>query len=298
MDKTIRRWKGVQSVAIYTVLFIVSFFMIFPIYWTFTTAFKAPKDVLTSPPKFIPFVDFQPSLFALQELGLVSGADRGTRTTPHSPDEIIRVIRNSIVIAVGSTLLSLLIGCLAAYGLVRFNYRRWNNQSISFFILSQRMMPPIVLVIPYFILFRHLNLLDTLLGVAIAHSIGSIPFVVWIMRGFFISIPRELEDSARIDGCSYLGAFLRVIIPLSIPGLVAASVFVFVFSWNELLFALTLSFRNARTIPVLLTGLTHGGAPLWWSLSAMLLISMLPVIVMTIFIQRYIVSGLTLGAIK
>ena len=296
MSKVMR--QRLSTILLYIVLVIISLVMLFPIYWTFITAFKEPKDVITNPPKYIPFVDYQPSFYAWEELGFLPGSGMEYRTTPHSAAEILRVAKNSAVAAGGSTLLSLIIGCPAAYSLARFRFQRWKNRDIAFFILSQRMLPPIVLVIPFFILFKTFGLLDKLPTVILAHSVGSIPFVVWIMREFFLDIPRELEDSARIDGCSYLGAFLRVVLPLSTPGMVAASVFTFIFSWNEFLFALTLTFNKARTIPVLLAGLTHGGAPLWWDLSAMLLIAIVPVIVFTLFIQRYIISGLTLGALK
>lgn len=300
MSRAMKQRLG--TILLYVVLVGISLIMLFPIYWTFITAFKEPKDVITNPPKYIPFVDYQPSLYAWRELGFLPGAGTEYRTTPHSAEEILGVTKNSVIAAVGSTLLSLIIGCPAAYSLARFRFRGWKNRDIAFFILSQRMLPPIVLVIPYFILFRKflgfIRLLDTPQGLILAHSVGSIPFVVWIMREFFLEIPQEMEDSARIDGCSYLGAFLRVVLPLSTPGMVAASVFTFIFSWNEFIFALTLTFNKARTIPVLLAGLTHGGAPLWWDLSAMLLIAIVPVIVFTLFIQKYIISGLTLGALK
>lgn len=296
MSKATKR--RLNSILFYVVLVILAAIMIFPLYWTFITAFKEPRDVITRPPKYIPFVDYQPSLYAWRELGLVPGSGEEYRTTPHSAEEILKVTRNSALIAVGSTLLALVVGLPAAYSLARFRFRRWRNSDIGFFILSQRMLPPIVLVIPYFILFKNLRLLDTLPAVILAHSVAAVPFVVWIMREFFLEIPVELEESARIDGCSYFGAFWRVALPLSTPGMVAASVFIFIFSWNEFLLALTLTFNKARTIPVLLAGLTHGGAPLWWDLSAMLLIAIVPVIVFTILIQRYIISGLSLGALK
>ncbi len=296
MSRAIKQRLG--TILLYGVLVGISLIMLFPIYWTFITAFKEPKDVITYPPKYIPFVDYQPSVYAWEELGFLAGSGMEYRTTPHSAEEILGVMKNSTIAAVGSTLLSLIIGCPAAYSLARFRFRRWKNRDIAFFILSQRMLPPIVLVIPFFILFKTFALLDKMPAVILAHSVGSIPFVVWIMREFFLEIPQELEDSARIDGCSYLGAFLRVVLPLSTPGMVAASVFTFIFSWNEFLFALTLTFNKVRTIPVLLAGLTHGGAPLWWDLSAMLLIAIVPVIIFTLFIQKYIISGLTLGALK
>jgi len=122
--------------------------------------------------------------------------------------------------------------------------------------------------------------------------------VVWIMRGFFRGIPRELEDSALIDGCSHFQAFWRIILPISLPGLAATAAFTMIFSWNELLFAITLTFNQAKTFPTLVAGLTHGSAALWWDISAMLLLAIVPVFLFTVLFQRYIVSGLSLGAIK
>jgi multiple sugar transport system permease protein len=287
--------KRLETDLIYLILIVVTAVMIFPLYWTFVTAFKEPRDAFTFPPKYIPYLQFKPTMYAWRDVGLLpSTGERGT----HSPTEILGTLWNSVLIAGGSTVVSVILGSLAAYALVQFRFRRWKNKDIAFFILSQRMLPPIVLVIPYFILYNRLGLLDTVPGMIIAHTVASLPFVVWIMKGFFSSIPKELVDSARIDGCSYFGAFWKIIIPLSLPGLAATSVFTTIFSWNELLFAITLTFSNARTFPALIAGLTHGSAALWWDISAMLLVAMVPVFLFTLLLQRYIVTGLTLGAIK
>lgn len=290
-----RAKKKLETSLIYLILIVVTTVMIFPLCWTFVTAFKEPRDAFTFPPKYIPYLQFKPSMYAWRDVGLLpSIGERGT----HSPKQILGTLWNSILIALGSTIVSVILGSLAAYALVQFRFMRWKNKDIAFFILSQRMMPPIVLVIPYFILYSRLGLLDTIPGMIIAHTVASLPFVVWIMKSFFSNIPKELVDSARIDGCSYFGAFCKVVIPLSLPGLAATSVFTTIFSWNELLFAITLTFSNARTFPALIAGLTHGSAALWWDISAMLLVAIVPVFLFTLLFQRYIVSGLTLGAIK
>ncbi|MCS7221725.1 MAG: carbohydrate ABC transporter permease [Anaerolineae bacterium] len=280
---------------VYLILILVTVVMISPIYWTFVTAFKEPRDAFTFPPKYLPFIQFKPSLFAWKDVGLIKDpTQRGT----HDPTAILNALQNSVIIALGSTLVSIVLGSLAAYGLARFEFRRWKNRDIAFFILSQRMLPPIVLVIPYFVLYNWLGLLDTRPGMIIAHTVANLPFVVWIMRGFFRGIPQELEESARVDGCSYFQAFCKITLPLSLPGLAATSAFTIVFSWNELLFATTLTFNRAKTFPTLIAGLTHSGAALWWDISAMLLLALVPVFVFTILLQRYIVTGLTLGALK
>jgi multiple sugar transport system permease protein len=269
--------------------------MVFPIYWTFVTGFKEPRDAFTYPPKYLPYLQFKPSLYAWRDVGLIKDpTQRGT----HDPTSILNTLRNSVIIAIGSTTVSVVLGSLAAYGLARFEFRRWKNRDIAFFILSQRMLPPIVLVIPYFILYSRLGLIDTWHGMIIAHTVANLPFVVWIMRGFFRGIPRELEESARIDGCSYFQAFRKIVLPLSLPGLAATSAFTTIFSWNELLFAITLTFQRAQTFPTLVAGLTHGSAALWWDISAMSLLAIVPVFIFMVLFQRYIVAGLTLGALK
>ena len=290
-----RTRRRLENALIYIVLITITVVMVFPIYWTFVTAFKYPRDAFTFPPKYLPYVQFEPTLFAWKDVGLIKDpTQRGT----HDPTSILNTLRNSVITAIGSTIVSVILGSLAAYGLARFEFRRWKNRDIAFFILSQRMLPPIVLVIPYFILYSRLGLIDTWHGLIIAHTVANLPFVVWIMRGFFRGIPKELEESARIDGCSHFQALQKIVLPLSLPGLAATSAFCTIFSWNELLFAITLTFKRAQTFPTLVAGLTHGSAALWWDISAMLLLAILPVFIFTALFQRYIVAGLTLGALK
>ena len=290
-----RTRRYIETPLIYFLLFVAIIVMIFPIYWTFTTAFKLPRDAFVYPPKYIPYIQFEPTLYAWKDVGLIEDpTQRGT----HDPTAILHTLQNSVIVALGSAFVSVILGSLAAYALTRFEYRRWKNRDISFFILSQRMLPPIVLVIPYFILYSRLKLIDTWVGLIIAHTIANLPFVVWIMRGFFRSIPKELEDSAFIDGCSHFQALWRIVLPISLPGLAATTAFTTIFSWNELLFAITLTFNQAKTFPTLVAGLTHGSAALWWDISAMLLLAIAPVFLFTLLFQRYIVTGLTLGALK
>jgi multiple sugar transport system permease protein len=287
--------RRLGNVLLYVVLITITVVMVFPVYWTFVTAFKFPRDAFTYPPKYVPYVQFEPTLFAWRDVGLIKDpTQRGT----HDPTTILYTLRNSVITAIGSTAVSVILGSLAAYGLARFEFKRWKNRDIAFFILSQRMLPPIVLVIPYFILYTRLGLIDTWHGLIIAHTVANLPFVVWIMRGFFLGIPKELEESARIDGCSYFQAFRSIILPLSLPGLAATSAFTTIFSWNELLFAITLTFRKAQTFPTVVAGLTHGSAALWWDISAMLLLAIVPVFIFVLIFQKYIVAGLTLGALK
>jgi multiple sugar transport system permease protein len=292
----IKKHPRIKTVIIYTALVFITIVAVFPLYWTFTTAFKNPKDAFTFPPKYLPLLQFKPSLYALRDLGLLPPLEG--EGGAHSPTALINKLKNSFIVAVGSTGLSVFLGSLSSYALVRFRFYKWKNKDISFFILSQRMLPPIVLVIPFFILYSSLGLIDTLLGVILAHTLVNLPFVVWIMQGFFRGIPSGLIDSARIDGCSEFSTFWRIVMPLSLPGLAATCIFTTIFSWNELLFAISLTYRKAQTVPIAIAGLTHGSAALWWDISAVSIIALIPVFILVLFFQRHIVAGLTLGAIK
>ena len=201
---------------------------------------------------------------------------------------IYRLVTNSLIIAVSSSALAITIGSLAAYSLSRFEFKRLKNNYIAFWILSNRMFPPVALVIPFFLMFKFLNMLDTLPAVIVAHTAFSLPFVVWMMREFFLDMPKEIEESAMIDGCSTFGVLRRVVLPLAAPSIATVVVFCFIFSWNELLFALFLTYNRAQTLPMLVAG--DG--------DAVSTVAIIPPILFAILVQKYIIRGLTLGAVK
>lgn len=259
----------------WVVLLVAAFVALFPIYWMMTTSFKNPIDAAKRPPAFVPFLNFQPTLDAWN--GLLG---KGSL--------LYRVATNSLIIAVSSSALCLLIGSLAAYSLARFEFKRWQNNDIALWILLYRMFPPVALAIPYFLMFRFLGMLDTLPAVILAHTAMNLPFVVWMLREFFLDMPREVEESAMVDGCSTFGVLRRIVLPLGAPALAAIALFVFIFSWNELLFALFLTFSKAQTLPIIVRG---GGF-------AVSTVAVIPPILFAVLAQKYIIRGLTLGAVK
>jgi len=190
---------------------------------------------------------------------------------------------------------------MAGYGLSRFQYywrlTGWRNDGIAFWIVSNRFLPPAVFVVPFLLLFTNLRLIDTHLGLIIAYTMFALPFAVWIMRDFFNSLPIELEESARVDGASRIQAFVYIVLPLSTPGLVAVSIFSFIFAWNEFLYALMLTNFNAITLPVLIAGQNTNRGIEWWYISALTLVSVIPVMLIALFLERFITKGLS-GAIK
>jgi multiple sugar transport system permease protein len=277
------------TIALYTILIFWAFIVLFPFYWMFTTSFKRPLDV-NRVPRYIPFVDFQPILDHWQFL-LVT-----------QQEQTVRQFRNSLIAASFSSIVVVILGSMAGYGLSRFKYYwgrlGWRNDNIAFWIISQRFLPPAVLVIPFLMIYAFLRLVDTHFGLVLAYTAFNIPFAVWIMRDFFDSLPIDLEESARVDGASRIQTFLRIVIPLSTPGFVTVALFSFVFAWNEYLFALMLTNFNAITMPVYIAGQQSTRGTEWWYISALALISVAPVMLIGLFFQRYITRGLTAGAIR
>ncbi len=259
-----------------------------PTYWLFITAFKRP-EAINRGATYIPWVDFQPSLLAFYDVFVLQGLANS------------RPFVNSVVVALATATISTVIGGAGGYALARFPFRAgpFNNDRIAFGFLIQRMFPPAVLLIPFLILFRTLRLLDTREGLVLVYCAFSIPFVVWMMRDFFRSLPVEIEESALIDGCNRLGVLFRIAIPLSAPGFVTAFVLVMIGSWNEFLFALTFMFNKAVTLPLYLTLQTSIQAGTeYWNMAVIAIFSILPVAVAGLLLERYITRGLTFGAVK
>ncbi|MGD9360602.1 MAG: carbohydrate ABC transporter permease, partial [Desulfobacterales bacterium] len=203
---------------------------------------------------------------------------------------------NSLIVASLNTLLCLIVGSMAAYGLARFKFRGADN--LAFWILSIRMMPPVAAIIPIYILMKNLGLLDTPWCLVITYLTFNLPFVVWMMKGFFEEIPREIEESALIDGCSDFSVFFRIALPLVAPGLAATAIMVFIFSWNEFLFALILTGTKAVTLPVGIIGYMKETGINWGYMTAGGILALIPVIVFMVLVQKHLVKGLTLGALK
>jgi len=258
-----------------------SAFVVAPFLWALTTSFKTANGV-TGGPTYIPWVDYQPSLAAWQGL---FGSGAGSI-------DIVEPFTSSVVVTLLASVVSLVLGTLAAYGLSRYSYKAGpiRNSDLTFFFISQRIMPPVVLAIPFFLMLGWLGLLDTILGLVIVYVALLLPIAVWVMVDFFNTIPRELDETAMIDGCTPIEAFWRVILPNAVPGLVVAGIFCIIFGWNDFFFAFTLTFTQTQLLPVAIVSLNSSVTP-WWSLSASALISVAPLIVIAFLVERYLDKG-------
>ena len=271
----------------YLLLGIWTIIALFPIYWALITSFKNPIDVFKGP-KFFPFIDYKPTLEPWIHIF----------TSPESDSR--GPLINSIIISFTSSIIVVLIGTMAAYALARFKFgnKKFGNKDIAFWIISQRMFPPIAVVLPYFLLFRTFRLLDTRIGMIIVYTMFNLPLAVWLMRDFMLSIPHEIEESALVDGASRVQIFIKIILPLSKPGIVATFLISVVFAWNEFLFALILTFQKAQTLPLMIAAQNTSRGPLWWYISTLAIITILPTAIIALFLERYMIKGLSFGAIK
>jgi multiple sugar transport system permease protein len=269
------RVKKIIFVLIAAVVFGV---ILFPPLVLFLTSIKTELEALSFPPKWI----FLPTLKNYAEI---------FQTSP-----LIGYALNSLIVASVNTGVSLVLGSMAAYSLARFKFRGANN--IAFWILSIRMMPPVAAIIPIYVLMNNLGILDTPWCLVITYLTFNLPFVVWMMKGFFEDIPRAIEESALIDGCSQFGVFRKIALPLAAPGLAATAILAFIFSWNEFLFALILTGTKAVTLPVGIIGYMKETGINWGYMTAGGVLALIPVIIFTILVQKHLVKGLTLGALK
>jgi len=259
---------------------IACFLFLFPLIWMVLTSFKEQRDIFTMPPTLF----FTPTLESYV-------------TYLQRPD-IWRRLINTVIVAVGSGVLSIVAGAMAGYALARIRLR--GAGMIGLLIVLSRGVPPIALAVPMFLVARKLGLTDKHITLILAYCTFLIPYVMWLMRGFFLSLPKELEESAMIDGCSRFGAFFKIIVPISLPGLLSTMIFSMILAWEELLFALVLTNRNASTIPVAIQGIagdTINGAN-WAALTAVGTITVLPVIVFAMLVQKWLVQGMADGATK
>ncbi len=291
MTLTLRQTRKVKKVVTHVLLVLWAIVCLFPIYWVLITSFKFPIAVFQGP-KYFPWIDFKPTLDAWKFL-----------LTGPTSDAVFRSWRNSAILATTSAAIAVLIGAMAGYALTRFRYYwsglRWRNSDIAFYIISQRMLPAVVVILPYMIMYRILGLIDTHIGMILAYTVFNLPFAVWILRDFFAGLPVDLEESALIDGATRFQSFRRIVLPLAAPGLIATFLFCLVFTWNDYLFALMLTFSNASTLPMFIAGEgTQSYGPQWWYLSALSLLSIAPMILITLLVERYITRGLVVGAIK
>ena len=287
--------RNLARLFVYGALILWAFISLFPIYWTLTTSFKVAADVMQG--HIVPWWDFRPDWKGWRSLGL--SPDTIFETSTVREEFLLRFV-NSIIMSVGGSLAAVIIGSLAAYGLSRFDYKFaiWRNKDISFFFLSQLILPPVVLAMPFLVLYKELALLDTRAGLIAIYTLSVLPIVIWIMRDQFDAIPNELEQAAYVDGCSIWSAFTRIILPIALPGMVAAFLLALVLCWNEYFFAALLTSSSAKTLPVMVASQTGSQGINWWSMAALSTTAIAPLALIAVFLERYIVKGLTAGAVK
>ncbi len=324
-----------MMVVSYIILIFWALVVLFPLYWLLITAFKTPLEV-NSGPNYIPFVDFQPTLanwhyifFDLRNdtfrpylntvvvsltstfftLLLGTMAAYGLTRFNYRPRvgtilSFIGCVALAIVMVTLGSPWQLSVGvAIVLFVLLwqtigRRSRRSLGNNDISFWLISQRMLPPVAVVIPIYILFQRLGLLDTWAALIITYTAVNLPIVVWLMRDYFQTIPLELEENAAIDGASPYRIFWSIVLPLAVPGLVATFLFVLVFAWNEYLLALFLTIAKAQTLPLTVAAQNATRGPQWWYMSVLILIMIIPVIAMAIALERYMARGFLVGALK
>ncbi len=262
-------------------IFLLGFFLVFvlvPLYWMFNTSIKPSDDYLAVPPVWFPqhptLIHYWAALFTYRGFeGLV----------------------NSIIVSLSATALSALLGTLMAYSLARFNT---GGQHLSFWVLSQRFLPPIGIVLPIFLIYRNIGIYDTRFGLIIAYTVFTLPVSVWMMFAYFRQMPSSMEEAALVDGWTRWGAFWRVAVPLSAPGIVAAAVFAFIACWTEFFFALLLTSRHAFTLPTVFRAFIGFQGAQYGEAAALAIVSLVPSIALGVLAQKHLVRGLTLGAVR
>lgn len=271
-------FRKIATLLIYSLVVLAVILSLAPIVYLLITSFKEPQITFALPPVWV----FKPTLQNYREV-LAGG-------------EFERYFLNSFIVAVSTTFIALLVGGLAAYGFSRFRFRGafWLRMSS----LIPQMLPPITIIVPLYVVFNGLGLLDTRWALIISYLTFTIPLAIWMMVGFFEDVPIELEEAAMIDGCTRPGALARVSLPLAAPGLAATAILAFLYCWNEFLYAVILTGRNARTLPVTITSFMTNKAILWGRIAASGSMVLIPVLIFALIAQRYLVRGLSRGAIK
>ena len=255
----------------------VTVLFLFPIYWLAIISFKTPDEIFAYPPVWWP-----QSIQWQNYLVLFKDGDAET-------------VGNSLIIATASTILAMLIGTMCAYSIARF---RTGGVLFSDWMISNRMIPPIVIVFPVFLLFVMLGLVDTYIGLILLYTAFNLPYVVWMMRGYIQDVPLELEEAALVDGLTRWQVFRKVLLPMVRGGLFATAVFTFVFAWNEFIFALVLTRNEVTTFPVQVTHYFGGQSNFWAKIAAMSMLGTVPIFIIVAFLQRFLVRGISLGAVK
>ncbi len=273
-----RTRKTLVSIVIAIVAFLVLIVELYPIALTLVNGFRKDIVILSGAP-------FKPSQISTRSYELIF----------KNPGFILGM-KNSIIIGLFSTGLSVLVGAMASYGVARFRFRYRNGLAYSFLVF--RMLPQISLVIALYLMFRFMGIRDTLFGISLAHTSFNVPYVIWLLLPFFTAVDRSYEEAAMVDGCTRMGVFFRVFIPLVAPGLVVAAVFAFINSWNEFLYALILTGTRAKTAPIAINGLIGGETLTWGQACAAGTLMLLPVFIFTVSMQKFLIRGISAGGVK
>jgi len=268
----------IESIVTHGLLVGILLITLFPIYWMIVTSLKTQMEAFALPPLWI----FKPTLENYTEI---------FRIRPFH-----LYILNSIIISTCTVIFTLIIGTIAAFSLARFQFK--GRDHIAMWFLSTQMVPPIVALIPFFIILKKLYLLDTHLGMIMIYSTFTLPYIIWMMRGFIAEIPADIEESAMVHGCTRLQAFQKVIFPLILPGLAATGIFCFIICWNEFLAALVLTGDDAKTLPVASIDFMSEQGIMWSQVCAAGTVMIIPILIMSSFVQKYMIRGLAYGALK
>lgn len=275
-----RLQKQISTVFLYVVIAIVLVIIAFPVYWLISTSLKPGIESATNPPTYIP------SRLVFENYSAVLKSEN------------IKFLRNSLIVAGASTFLTTIMGAMAAYALSKTYIAFWIRRGLMLWILVTRIFPPITTAIPYYVIIKNLGLADTYAALIITYVAYGLPFVIWLMLGFFQDLPADIEKAAIVDGCSMWQRFHRVVLPLTLPGLAVTAIFAFIHAWNEFLYASILTSFTAKTLPVVISTFISDQYLRWGEMSAMGSMMIIPVMIFALATQKYLVRGLTFGAVK
>jgi multiple sugar transport system permease protein len=277
--------KG-KLLLIYLGMLLLGIYILAPVAWIVMMSFKSKIDVISVPPKFIftPTLDNYLALFGVGKVGLLTGST------------FLSFFKNSMILALGSVLLSMVLGMPAAYAFARLRFKA--KEPLAFTYLSFRFVPEITIILPLYVLYQKLNLYNTYTGLILVYQLISLPFIIWMMRSYFEEIPVAIEQAARTDGYSWVRTFFRMVLPLAAPGVAASLVLAFIFCWNNFIFGLMLGGTNTQPVTVGLLSFMGTNEVQWGLMAAATVIAIVPEMILALSVQRYMVRGLTLGAVK
>jgi multiple sugar transport system permease protein len=267
--------KLLSNILLYFIVLGIASIVLFPFLWMLASSFKTQVDIISWPPKFI----FTPTLQNYQKV--------------FDEQDFLKYFLNSTIVGVVSVGLSLVLGLPAAYSIARYRQKK-----LSVFILLARLMPGISFLVPWYIVFSRMDLMDSYIALILSHMLIALPIIVWIMSTYFDTIPREMEESAMVDGATRQYAFFAIILPLSGPGIITATTLSFIFSWNNFMFSQVLSMERTKTLPIAVYNFLSYAEVDWGGVMAAAVAIMTPAIILTMIFQKYVIKGLTMGAVK